>query len=162
MKLSVQMSLMDKYMLLGNNLMPEELNVPIVCGIKGFTCMHTCVHIQWYITDCPLKMIIRLLASISFEIITNYLHLTENPIRFCSEVIIRIFVRHVISPFHPNFDRKETRTTQWTLNSTLLLNGLCRGIYKTGIEGTYDIPNKNLNFFVTAKRNRMGFSPKCR
>ena len=48
------------------------------------------------------------------KIITNYLHLSENPIRFGSVVTkeIRIFIRHVISPFHPNFDRKETHTTQ--------------------------------------------------
>ena len=59
----------------------------------------------------------------------NYLHLSENSIRFHLHVVvtidevIRLFVRHVISPFHPNFDRKETRTTQWTLNSAFLLNG---------------------------------------
>ena len=42
-----------------------------------------------------------------------------------------IFVRHVTSSFHPSFDRKGTRTTQWTRNSVLLLNGLCRLMYKT-------------------------------
>ena len=59
------------------------------------------------------------------KIITNYLHLSIKPhlIWFSSHIEIRNFIRHVISPFHPNFDRKETPTTQWTLNSTLLLNG---------------------------------------
>ena len=46
--------------------------------------------------------------------------------------------------------RRLTCTTQWTPNSTLLLNGLCRCIYKTWMEGTYGffyLPNKNPNFF---------------
>ena len=30
------------------------------------------------------------------------------------------------SPFNPIFDSRETHTTQWTLNSTLLMNGLKR------------------------------------
>ena len=35
-------------------------------------------------------------------------------------------------------------------------------IYKTSMEGTYDIPNKNPHFFVTTEPNQMGFLPKCR
>ena len=37
-------------------------------------------------------------------------------------------------------------------------------IYKTWMEGTYDISlKKSLDyFFVTTESNRMGFSPKCR
>ena len=61
-----------------------------------------------------------------------------------------------MSPFHPNFERKETHTTQWTLNSTLLLNGLCRCVYKTWMKGAYDIPNKNPYFFMTTEPNWMG------
>ena len=82
----------------------------------------------------------RLLASISFEIANwseNALGLQNStllsafqrkphPIWFNSHKEIRICVRQIISPFHPKFDRKETHTTQWTLNFTLLLNGLCK------------------------------------
>ena len=35
-------------------------------------------------------------------------------------------------------------------------------IYKTWMEGTSDIHNKNPYFFVTTEPNRMGFSLKCR
>ena len=98
----------------------------------------------------PQKMIIRLSASISFEIVNwseyaleqyNYYQLSASqrkpqPIWFSSHKEIRIYIRKVIRPFHPNFDRQETHTTQWTLNSTLLLNGLCRCIYtKLGWKG---------------------------
>ena len=38
----------------------------------------------------------------------------------------------------------------------------CVFIYRTWMEGTYDIPNKNPHFFVTTEPNRMGFSPKYR
>ena len=30
-------------------------------------------------------------------------------------------------------------------------------LYKTGMEGTYDVPNTNPHFFVTTQLNRMGF-----
>ena len=75
-----------------------------------------------------------------FETITNYLHFTENFILIGSEVKkkIGIFVRYVISPFYPSFERMETHTSQWTRKSTLLLNGLSRCIYKTWM--TCDIP----------------------
>ena len=33
-------------------------------------------------------------------------------------------------------------------------------LYKTWMEGTYDIPNKNPQLFVTTEPNRMGFSVK--
>ena len=58
---------------------------------------------------------------------------------------------------HPSLDRKETRTTQWTRNSLLILNGLCRFMYKTWMESTYGKPNINPYFFVTTEPNRMGF-----
>ena len=32
--------------------------------------------------------------------------------------------------------------------------------YKTWMEGTYDIPNKNPHFFVTTEPNQMGFFAK--
>ena len=86
-----------------------------------------------------------------------------HPIWFSSREEIRIYVRHVISPFHPSFDRKKTRTTQWTQNSVLLLNGLCRFMYKLGWKAlmTY-LLKQNPYFSVTTDPNQMGFSPKCR
>ena len=53
-------------------------------------------------------------------------------------------LRYVVTSFHLSFDRRQTHTTQWTQNSALLSNDLCRYIYKTWMEGTYDIP---YNFF---------------
>ena len=41
-----------------------------------------------------------------YETKTNY------PIWFSSHEEIGIFVRYVISPFHPTFDRQQTHTTQ--------------------------------------------------
>ena len=49
---------------------------------------------------------------------------TKNVPSWYSHEEIRIFVRHVMSSFHPSFDGKQTCTTQWTWNSALLLNGL--------------------------------------
>ena len=60
-----------------------------------------------------------------------------------------------MSPFLSSFDRKETRATQWTQNAVLLLNDLCRFMYKTWMEGTYDKHNKNPYFFVTAEPKRI-------
>ena len=120
-----------------------------------------------YIQIVPQKMIIRLSANceliwICFRIIKSVSQRKPHPLWFSSHEEISIFIWHVVSPFHPNFDRKETHTTQWTLNSTLILNGLCRCIYKNWMEGNYDISNKNPHFFVTTELNRMGFLPKCR
>ena len=93
------------------------------------------------------KMITGLSASITFKIMNqskyalgfwNYNYVsafcqTPHPIWFSSHEEIRIFVRYyVISPFHPSFDSQQTHTPQWTLNSTLLLNGLCRLCTKLG------------------------------
>ena len=41
------------------------------------------------------------------------MHLGKNPIRFGLEWVTKkmIFIKHVISPFHPNFDRKNTGGT---------------------------------------------------
>ena len=92
----------------------------------------------FFIQIVPKKITIRLLASITFEIVNqsecalrlwNYNSLSASrrkphPIWSSSHKEIRIFVRHVMSSFHPSFDKKETRTTQWTRNSVLLLNGL--------------------------------------
>ena len=89
-----------------------------------------------------------------------------HPIWVSSHKKVRNFVRHVISPFHPSLDRKETHTTQWTLNSTLLLNGLCRCIYtctylrwKELMTYLTTIPKY---FFVTTEPNQTGVLPKCR
>ena len=82
------------------------------------------------------------------------MHLGENPIRFGPEEEISIFVRHIMSSFHPSFERQETHTAQWTRNSLLLLNCLRRFMYKTWMESTYDTPNKNPHFFVITEPNR--------
>ena len=72
---------------------------------------------------------------------------------------IRIFIRHVISPFHPNFEDKRRHThytiEHWIPHSFWMI---MLYVYKTWMEGTYDIPNKNPNFFVTRNTNqiRMG------
>ena len=53
-----------------------------------------------------------------------------------------------MSSFQPSFERKETHTTQWTRNSLILLNGLCRFMYKTWMESTYDKPIKKKSTFL--------------
>ena len=65
-----------------------------------------------------------------------------------------------MSSFHPSFDRKETHLKKMNPHfHTPLERVLCRFMYKTWMEGTYDIhvPNKNPHFFVTSEPNRMGF-----
>ena len=43
----------------------------------------------------------------------------------------------------PSIQVLTERTTQGTQNSVLLLNGLCRLMYRTWMESTYDKHNKN-------------------
>ena len=45
----------------------------------------------------------------------EYYECTQERMSFFTHI-----TRYVISPFHPSFDRKESHTTQWTLNSTYL------------------------------------------
>ena len=60
------------------------------------------------------------------------------------------------------FDREETHYTLNTEFHTPFEWFMQMYIYKTWMEGTYDIPNKNPDFFVTIEPTLMGFSPKCR
>ena len=56
-------------------------------------------------------------------------------------------------------DGKLTLHNEHGIPIHVLLNGLytCRCLYKTWMEGTCDIPDKNPYFFMTTEPNRMVF-----
>ena len=124
------------------------------------TCNDTlAVAILPLVRGCPNKN--------AFETITDYMHFAENPTRFGSVVTknIWIFVRYVISPFHPSFDSQQTHTTS-EFHSPV--EWFMQIMYKTWMESTHEKKKwekkrkRKKKFFVTTEPNRMGFSAKCR
>ena len=117
------------------------------------------------------KKITGLSASITFKIMNqskyalgfwNYNSLSAlcwkpHLIWFGSHEEIGIFVRYVISPFHPSFDSQQTHTTQRTRNSTLLLNGLCRLYTKLGWKALMANKKKNPISLWLLNQIRWGF-----
>ena len=83
------------------------------------------------------------------------------PIWFSSHEEIGIFVRYVISPFNPSFDKRQIHTTQWTRiphRLWMVYTDVCR---KLGWKGLVTYLTK-INFFVTTEPKPMGVSPICR
>ena len=112
--------------------------VTFQAGIMAFlTSIHCCPGAHWSVQTKQRE-------NLWTAVLKSASQWKPDPIWFSSHEENRIFIRHVRSPFHPNFDRKETHTTQhWIPHSFWMVYA---DVYKTWMEGTYDIPNKKSTF----------------